>query len=200
MSPGNGFFTDDNIFEILQSATSISDKVYVVIPDSPHVYNFLGIGYDLEKAKKKAKKDNNQTKNRLKRALNFLKDQIDISRVRIIDWDLDIESNYTYQNNYQIILHEYKSDSEFQHCINRVTFNYLQSRSESRSVFALCISEGVKYYLKELALFTSLPEVLEERPTIGYYKQWGEGLEYLEKMFPGFSKTFAMIQYQVEEC
>lgn len=198
MSPGNGYFTEQNIINILYGACQVSPKVYLVVPDEPHIHNYMGIGYPFDKAKRKAKKDNNQTNNRLRRAIEVLRNDLSIENFSVINWSREIETNKTYLDNYNLILKAYTENSDFQHCTNTLTYRYLESRLTSRSVLNILVCEGVKYYLKELALFTSMSSIIDDNPLIAYYKKWGNGLEYIEQLFQGFSDNFGMIQYDLQ--
>jgi len=198
MSPGNGYFTEQNMVDILRGISQRSPKIYLVVPDEPHIHNYMGIGYSFEKAKKKAKKDNNQTNNRLFRAIEVLKNDLSMTNLSVINWSEDVEINETYLHNYNLILEEYTVNSDFKHCVNTLTYQYLESRLASRSVLNISVTEGVKYYLKELALFTAMPSILGDEPLVAYYKKWGNGLEYIEQLFKNFSDNFGMIQYELQ--
>lgn len=198
MSPGNGYFSKENMVNIIAGMCEITSKVYIVVPDTPHIHNFTAVGYSWAKSKRKAKKDNNQTNNRLKYAANILKTELNVHNFEIFDWELEIESNADYQASVDVVMNAYHSNSEFQHLVNTLTYQYLQSRAVTRTINELVISEGVKYYLKELALFAVLKSVFNENPVIAYYKKWGEGLEFVEQLFEGFSDQFGMIQYKLD--
>jgi tRNA-dependent cyclodipeptide synthase len=197
MSPGNGYFTIENMVNIIAGICEKSPKVYVIVPDTPHIHNFIAYGYTFSRAKKKAKKDNNQTNNRLAHAADILRNKLNINNFEILNWELSIETNSNYLANTKIIINSYITNNEFQYKINKPTFQYLKSRAKNRTTSDMIISEGVKYYLKELAFFTVLKEVIGEHAIIAYYNQWGEGLDFIEELFPKFSKNFSMIQYQL---
>jgi len=198
MSPGNGYFSKENMIDIIAGMCEISPKVYIVVPDTPHIHNFTAVGYNWAKSKKKAKKDNNQTNNRLRYAADILKTELNIQNFEIFDWELEVESNSDYKASVEVVMNAYRTNSEFQHLVNTLTYQYLESRAFTRTINELVISEGVKYYLKELALFTVLKSVFNEHPIIAYYKKWGEGLEFIEQLFEGFADQFGMIQYKLD--
>lgn len=197
ISPGNGFFSEENLLEILLYICSIAPKVYIVVPDAPHIHNFIGMGYAPNKAEKKTKKENKQTVSRLQKTIDVLKTAYNVSNFAIIDWQSEIENHPVYQKNYRLILDEYHNNSDFQHDINTLSYQYLQSRTQNRTIEQIVVKEGVKYYLKELALFSAMPHLFGESPIVGYYKQWKEGLRYIKALFDGFSEDFGLIQYQL---
>jgi cyclo(L-tyrosyl-L-tyrosyl) synthase len=197
MSPGNGYFSEENMFDILYGMCLLAKKVYVVIPDVPHIHNYTGMGYCQSKAEKKAVKDNNQTRNRLNRVLEVLEHDYNVSSICVIDWSNSVELDVGYQKNYLKILEVYSSNINFKESINQLTLTYLNRRIGTRTVKEIIISEGVKYYLKELSLFVSLDSIIKDIPLIAYYKEWGEGLLVLEEEIKSMGDNFGMIQYRL---
>ncbi len=197
ISPGNGYFSEKNMISILSGLCKLSPFVYILVPGEIHIHNFLGIGYTADMARKKAKKDTNQTNNRLARVVDIMQSELCISNFKIIDWSSEIEVNTRYQNNLCLILKEYDNNKEFQLSVNVMTYRYLTSRAKCRTINKLNVSEGVLYYLKELALFSAFINIFGEKVIIAYYRVWGDALVYIDKLFPGFYSYCSMIQYEV---
>jgi cyclo(L-tyrosyl-L-tyrosyl) synthase len=201
MSPGNGYFSEENMISILAGISRLAPKVAILVPDLPHIHNFLGMGYDSKVAQKKARKDTSQTNNRLKRVFDVLTNDLGINNLEIFNWETQVEFNTDYQKKLSIIYDEYESNPEFHLCVNTVIHNYLQSKIKDKTVKHDNIAHAVHYYLKELALFTAPKSVFKEHSlVVAYYQIWGDGLQYLEKRFPGFSKNVGMIQYALSEA
>ncbi|MBU2712557.1 tRNA-dependent cyclodipeptide synthase [Zooshikella harenae] len=199
ISPGNGYFSESNIISILSGMCKHSPFVYILVPGEIHIHNFIGIGYPADMARKKAKRDINQTNNRLDRAVNIMQTDLSIDNFRIIDWLSEIERNMEYKNNLCLILEEYNSNQEFQLAVNTITYRYMSSRAKNRKINRINVSEGVLYYLKELSLFASFATIFGEKIIIAYYKVWGDDLVYIEKLFPDFTRCCSMIQYEISK-
>ncbi|RLU02073.1 MAG: tRNA-dependent cyclodipeptide synthase [Ketobacter sp.] len=198
MSPGNGYFTEENMMHIIGGLCECAPKAYIVIPDLPHVNNFLGMGYPKDIAQRKAKKDINQTKNRLYRAIARLHEK-NITNFCLLHWTESIASEHIFQDTLTQVMQEYSLNKNFQHCINQVTQDYLLARSQGRTTLNMDVALGAIYYLEELALFASQARLFGEKLTVAYYKKWGEGLEFIADLFPEFSADFSMIQYNLTQ-
>jgi hypothetical protein len=55
----------------------------------------------------------------------------------------------------------------------------------------------VKYYLKELALFTAMASIFGEVPLIAYYQQLDKGIKYVEDIFGKSISDFGLLHYRV---
>ncbi len=197
MSPGNGFFSEQNMTDILLGMCKLAPEVYIVIPDEPHIHNFIGMGYSAEKAKKKAKRDITQIHKRMQRVVDALANKTDNVNYSIIDWRRNIEMNNQYQSNYTRICNLYNEELDFQNQINQFTYQYLEARAKVRTVNNINVAQGVKYYLKELALFSAMPSIFGESPIVAYYKEFSVGLDFITKLFNDFSENFSLIQYSI---
>ncbi|MGI0119804.1 tRNA-dependent cyclodipeptide synthase [Zooshikella sp. RANM57] len=199
ISPGNGYFSESNIVSILSWMCKHSPFVYILVPGEIHIHNFIGIGYPADIARKKAKRDISQTNNRLNRAVNIMQSELSVNNFRVIGWVSEIERNIAYKNNLCLILAEYESNQKFQLTVNTITYRYMASRAKHRTINRMNVSEGVLYYLKELALFTSFITIFGEEIIVAYYKVWGDDLVYIEKLFPAFERCCSMIQYEISK-
>lgn len=197
ISPGNSFFNRENMLSVLAGLCKLSPQVFVIIPDAIHVHNYCGSGYPLEIARKKARAENSRVHKRLKDVCYILQNELKITNYRILDWQSNFEENSAYQDNLQTILTDYDNNKAFQQCINDHSFQYLYCRAKSRTVISFNISQAVLYYLKELALISSLKSIFYENFIVSYHKIWDQGFEYLEKLFPKLTSEISLIQYQV---
>ena len=199
MSPGNGYFSEENMFCIIAGLCRIVPRVYIIIPDVPHVYNFTGMGYSEDDAKRKAKKDSNQTRNRLGRVIDKINETEDFRNFTVLDWGRDIASNSDHQSAFNKILCEYESNENFRTTVNDLTRDYLTGRSKDRTAINIDVRQGVIYYLQELALFSAHVDIFGEPLTTAYYKIWGGGLDTIADLFEGFRESFSLIQYSLEQ-
>lgn len=198
MSPGNGYFSEKNIFRIIAGLCRIVPRVYIIVPDAPHVYNFIGMGYSESDAKRKAKKDCNQTKNRLARVLDSIVETEAVRNFHVVDWNRDIASNVDHQRAFDTILCEYDKNEKFRTAVNSLTHDYLMGRAKERTAIDINVRQGVIYYLQELALFAAHVDIFGEPLTTAYYKIWGEGLDCIANLFEGFNEYFSLIQYRLD--
>ena len=196
MSPGNGYYSEQNMTMLLCGLCRQNPKVFIIVPDLPHVHNFLGLGYSENTAIKKAKKDINQTKNRLSRALDHICKQ-GINNFEFVDWAQRIESNICYQKSFTEISRLYSEDQGFKEEIDSLVLGYLKSRTLNRTTIEINLNESVKYYLKELSFFSVLEEVLGTKSTIAYHDLWGQGLDKINKLFSGKLDHLGLIQYSL---
>ncbi|PNQ53841.1 hypothetical protein C1141_19095, partial [Vibrio agarivorans] len=106
LSPGNSFFTEENITNVLLTLCEQTRHIYILIPDKPHVYNFLGLGYTLKEAKKRADRECRLINNRMNSAIDKVK-QSQFSNFTVITWQNHIEENEKYTQTYKLLLDEY---------------------------------------------------------------------------------------------
>lgn len=198
ISPGNSFFSESNISQLLESFCKSAPFVYLLLPDKPHVYNFLGLGYSDKDAIKKSRKESNITRNRLNRACKALIDKNTCKNFKILDWSSDISHTDCYKLWYQNIVGFYSENALFKDEISSLVETYLIARAQSRSSTGIDVSQASHYFLSELAAFIALEDITGKPVTIAYHKYFNIGLDYLEQEFPELEGEFSLLHYQLK--
>ena len=198
LSPGNGFYSSENILSLVKGLCSLVPKLLIIIPDVIHVHNFRGMGYSEELAIKKAGNESRRLKNRLTHVTSLLTDEFNLDNFHVLDWQKDIEESQSYQRSVDKILTHYHANHSFRTCIDAVSNRYIESKAKHRTLIKLDINQAVMYYLKELALFASMPNVIGEHATISYHQLWQDGISYLEEIYPSIKSHLSLVQYQLE--
>ena len=196
ISPGNNFFREDTIRHIINAFSNSSPFIYILIPDTPYIYNFQGLGYDEAHARRKANKDVNSMKNRLNRSLQNV---CNPERIKVIDWQPEVEKNHYFQYCRQTVLDAYNEDEYFSSNINSLCEKYLKARSNGRGDRLLDVEKGSYYYLNELSFFAAMGEIIKDWPSIAYYKNWEVGLDPVVELHPELSNKISLLEYRVEQ-
>ncbi|WP_162814022.1 tRNA-dependent cyclodipeptide synthase [Vibrio tetraodonis] len=198
LSPGNGFYSKENILSLVKGLCSLVPKLLIIIPDVIHVHNFRGMGYSEELAIKKAGDESRRLENRLTHVTSLLTKELNLDNFHVLDWQKDIEESQSYQRSVDKILTHYHANHSFRTCIEAVSNRYIESKAKHRTLIKLDINQAVMYYLKELALFASMPNVIGEHTTISYHQLWQDGIPYLEEIYPSIKSHLSLVQYQLE--
>ena len=199
ISPGNSFFSESSIKSLLEYLCDISPYVYILIPDKPHKYNFLGLGYSEKDAVKKSRKETNITQNRVTRACNAFLATSSRKNFRILNWTEEIESSSHYSDWQHKVNKLFNSNLQFHEQISILVENYLISRAQSRSTTEINIHQASNYFLCELAAFSALNHILGTPVTIAYHKYFNIGLDFLETEFAELDNQFSLLHYQLQE-
>ncbi len=170
MSPGNSYFNEARVHEILSWATTHSDDVRVMIPDLPSVYTLRARGE--RKPEQKARLNGNNLANKCKRAIEQIAARGMHAHINLIHWSEDIERNESYKASLQQITELYAENAIFRTDVRNTTRCVLESHCTESGIEA-AITEGSKYLLCELAFLQASPAVLRvSRAAYVYHRNW----------------------------
>ncbi len=172
MSVGNSYFKKEVIKEILEFTKDKFSKIRLIMPYEPAIYTYLGLGYEINKAKKKARLNSN----RLKNISTKLIDQNNFSQnynIKIIDWDIDIMENNDFKNSLNYINKLFYSSKEFNNDARDTTRIVLKEKMKYDKLIEEGVDIAVNYLLEELAFVLVSPKIFEVDETVYlYHRDW----------------------------
>ena len=184
MSPGNGYFKQDIVNQILEKYLLEYKNIGIFIPDVPAASTYIALGYSESVALgKKAIPQGNALKNKV---LRFLEDKsLDKDSVKIFDWRKEnIESNSDYINAFGVVKSLYETNKLFRSDINETTEKVLVDNPfKKQDIGEKEIVIATHYILAEFAFMLFLPKYLNfSKFFYGYHKPW----PVFEKFIAGF--------------
>jgi len=179
MSPGNSYFRDEVVKELLQKVLEKYGKAAVMIADIPAISTYIALGYPENRARRdKALPQGNALKNKVRRAtqeLNYSDNQ-----VKIIDWGTEIDTNSEYQKKYQEVTELYKTNKKFHEAANLATKSALKYSEKQILDIESASKIAVHYLLSEFAFMEFAPKYLEaDKVTYIYHKEWSVYESYI---------------------
>lgn len=174
ISPGNTYYKQSIISELIDVATTIFSKIYIVIPDKPHEHTYKAIGYADAEAQRRARKASHP----LKKSVDTAKENVTLKTdipLHCFDWQTEIEASPCYQDKLDYIYTLYHGNKEFHDDIHNevkhVIINYPHKKQET--ITESMLMEGAQYMLKEFAFFSALPDMVQtDTIALVYHREW----------------------------
>lgn len=196
MSPGNSYFKDEVVKQLLKKVVDKFGKTAILIADVPAISTYIALGYPENRAwRDKALPQGNNLRNRVERTmvdLGYSSDQ-----VKIIDWKNEIEDNLVYKEKYQKVFDLYQTNNVFQLSANDATREVLEYSEKEIPDMNSAIKIAVHYLLSEIAFMEFAPEYLKaEKVTYIYHRNWSVYEKYVAGIFdntPKHSQGFEII-------
>jgi cyclo(L-tyrosyl-L-tyrosyl) synthase len=190
MSPGNSYFKDDVVKELIEKVIKKYGRAVVMIADIPAISTYIALGYPENRARRdKALPQGNALKNRVQRAIREL--NYSNSQVRIIDWQKEIEVNLDYQEEYTKVLALYKANKIFHEAANDATKSVLEYSGKKIPDIESASKIGVHYLLSEFAFMEFAPKYLKaDIVTYFYHKDWPIWESYIAGEFDNNRKEY----------
>lgn len=169
ISPFNSYYNETTITLLMNWALETFEQINIFIPDNLPLYNFLALGYEREKAVKKAEKQARYLKNKILRAGKALGLHEDHIYSLIIDMDV-LQSNTTFTEKkalcYELFENEYIFREE---CLSATQWilNGYQNSSEHIADRQI----AVRYLREEMPLFLDTPSILKKSSSLFCYHQ-----------------------------
>lgn len=186
MSPGNSYFKQQTIHDLIAFTAQRFTLTYIWIPDIPAEHTYKALGYTALEAQRKARQKGNNLRNHSKRAIEALSNYSLDNKCLIMDWNTDIESNKVYQEKFKYVQKLYSENLEFCNDVQSETKRVLDAyphKKESTSKNLIALNEGTQYLLKELAFFLAAQKILNNSQiTLLYHQRW----PVFEKFFSGY--------------
>ena len=170
VSPGNSFFTDSEIENLLQKVLSKYTETVIFIADVPAQNTYQAIGYTQKEAKRKSSLKGNNLRNKFQR----IADRMNIPRKCLIfsDWK-EIEKSTSYKRAYNEIKSLYKNNKNFQSAANNTTRMVLCNYDKSKEWRQENVEIAVEYLLCELAYLQASPDIIgSNKICYVYNKHW----------------------------
>lgn len=190
MSPGNSYFKDEVVKELLKKVIEKYGKTAVLIADIPAISTYIALGYPENRARRdKALPQGNNLRNKVQRAMVELGYSTD--QVKIIDWESEIERDHNYQDKYKQVLELYNTNKDFQEEADNATKGVLDYSDRNISDVITAVKIAVHYLLSEFAFMEFAPQFLKaEKVTYIYHKNWPVYELYRAGEFDGKAKEY----------
>jgi len=188
MSPGNSYFKDEIVTELLKRVVVKYGRTAILIADTPAISTYVALGYPENRARRdKALPQGNNLRNKTLRAMSEL--GYTPEQVKIVDWDNEVETNQQYQAKYKEIFSLYTNNVAFHQSANSATSEVLEYSDREISNLDTAIKVAVHYLLSELAFLEFAPEFLHtSKVTYIYHRNWPVYEKYIAGDFDGNPK------------
>ncbi|MGI4852200.1 MAG: tRNA-dependent cyclodipeptide synthase [Janthinobacterium lividum] len=185
VSPFNSYFSQENLEKIILWGLNNFKNIHIFLPDEIYTYTFLALGYSIERAKKKTRRQDCYLKNKVTKALiNNGIVESDIDKKIILLSELNL--NKDYLEMYNICLNLFENNKFFREgCLSASTWILNGKGISNLSLNEEIVDIAVKYFLAELPLFLNTPKILKISSSIFMYNNIPEFLKniYEQKIF-----------------
>ncbi|NOR20805.1 MAG: tRNA-dependent cyclodipeptide synthase [Xanthomonadales bacterium] len=181
ISPFNSYFSEQTIFNLAQWAESAGSNYYIYVPDGPTVYTLEAIGYERNKAMRKAGRQNRYLKNKIYRALSRLgQTEAEIADRLLNSERLDADPVYL---SILTEVHElWKNNPLFrQGCLDTAHWVLLNQPCTHEIWDQSAVELAARYFLAELPLFLQSPAIIDHPSAIFCYHHCPDFLYALYK-------------------
>lgn len=197
MSPGNGYFKQGVIDQLLEKAVNEFEHIGVFIPDVPAIATYVALGYPENIARsKKAIPQGNNLKNRVKTSIT--NKGLPSEKIRVFNWKEEIEGNEIYENYFSQVKELYINNTLFKQGINEATNEVLKDNPFKKKEITLSdIQTGTHYILSEFAFMLFMPSYLNQNlVSYVYHKPWPVFEKFIKGEYDGEVKDkIVFIQY-----
>lgn len=189
MSPGNSYFKDEVVKQLLKKVIDKFGKTAILVADVPAISTYIALGYPENRAwRDKALPQGNNLRNRVERAM------IDLgysdNQVKVIDWKNEVENNSVYREKYQKVLELYQTNNIFQLSVDDATREVLEYSEKEIPDMNSAIKIAVHYLLSEIAFMEFAPEYLKtDKVTYIYHRNWVVYEKYIAGIFDNIPKN-----------
>ena len=189
MSPGNSYFKDEVVKQLLKKVVDKFGETAILIADVPAISTYIALGYPENRAwRDKALPQGNNLRNRVERAKNEL--GYSNEQVKVIDWKNEIEDNFNYKEKYKKVLELYQTNDAFQSSANDATREVLEYSEKEIPDMNSAIKIAVHYLLSEIAFMEFSSEYLKaDRVTYIYHRNWPVYEKYIAGIFDNAQKN-----------
>lgn len=192
MSPGNSYFKQPIVHQLLEFVTCQYLKTRVWVPDLPAEHTYKALGYSCQRSKKKAREYGNKLKKQSRSIIEQLLQKEPHADLQMIDWRDDIETSCYYQDKLRYIYKLYESCDLFYQDARHETKRVIESYPHHKQVASRdALDEGVHYLLKELAFLDSAQYILDSQNCLLiYHRQWPVFENYIKGVYDGIAHDF----------
>jgi len=190
MSPGNSYFKDEVVKELLKKVIDNFGVTAILIADVPAISTYIALGYPENRAwRDKALPQGNNLRNRVQRAMNEL--GYSIEQVKVVDWKNEIEDNPEYKKKYEKVLNLYQTNLNFQRAVDDTTQEVLEYSDRPVADINSAIKIAVHYVLSELAFMEFAPQFLGIKKAVYiYHRSWPIYESYIDGTFDDEAKDY----------
>lgn len=188
MSPGNSYFKDDVVKDLVKAVVEKWGKAAVLIADIPAISTYMALGYPENRAwRDKALPQGNALRNRVQRACESL--GYTSQQVRVVDWENEVEKNPLYIEKYKEVSKLYETSPQFKDVVHGTTRSVLEYSGKNLFDIDQATKVASEYLLSELAFMEYAPEFLKTNKAVYiYHKDWPVYEQYIAGAFDGKPK------------
>ena len=190
MSPGNSYFKDDVIERLLKSVVEKFGGAAVLIPNIPAISTYIALGYPENIARRdKALPKGNNLRNKVEKTKAKLK--YSSEKVKLRNWENEVENNPDYKEKHDAVLRLYESNYSFRMSVDDATREVLENADQEISDLNTAVKIGVDYLLSEIAFMEFAPQYLGTSKTIYiYHRHWPVYEKYIAGDFDAIKKSW----------
>jgi cyclo(L-tyrosyl-L-tyrosyl) synthase len=178
VSPGNSYFSEDNLTKLLGWAAREFRRVAVIIPDSALVATLLAAGYSPDRATKRSRETCARLRNRVLRAWDAT--GCDTAG----RFELYLLSELACHTRYQALLRSAEewlaSDSALRACCLRLSHAVLSSYLQGVEPTTEQLAQALKYLLAEMPLLMDSPSIFGVESSTAVYHQ---RVDYIDALY-----------------
>jgi cyclo(L-tyrosyl-L-tyrosyl) synthase len=197
VSPFNSYFSVEQIFSMLELVSQNFDDFAIFIPDKISRFTLKAMGYSDSRTHHKIRKQDNYLKNKVTKALDQL-NQFSATKNNNIVTLSAIEDTPQYINLYNSCIDLFRNDVKFRNgCIN--TSSWVLSSYEKTKGFIIDDSAketAVEYFLRELPIFLSAPEILNVNSCVFIYNGIPDFLREIYNSYNLISKSQGFVVFE----
>ncbi|WP_327145292.1 tRNA-dependent cyclodipeptide synthase [Nocardia sp. NBC_01327] len=168
VSPGNSYFNVDRLRVIFGWLRSEFRQIDVVIPDESLRHTFQALGYEPEKAAKKARAETNVLRNRVVRAWDEIGGPRSMDGIHRMS---ELSSDPVYASTLEHCARQVGSDPVLRAACEETTRDVLASKGADGDFSAAQIVEAMKYLIAELPFFVSSRRMFDVDASLNFYHQ-----------------------------
>jgi len=182
ISPFNSYFSEARIQELAEWGLREFDSIHFFVPDGPAAYTLEALGYSLDKAAWKARRQGQYTINKIHRALkNLAMSDVDAWK-SVLDWKV-LTENVRYLEFYWKVQNLYNKDSQFRRDCLEASHWVLEKRVDSQiEITENVLESAVRYFLAEIPLFADTAGIVGAQSSSFCYHQ---SIPFIEKLYRG---------------
>lgn len=176
ISPFNSLFSQEYLESLIDWAQAHFKSFHFFLPDEPTLHTLEALGYSIEDAKRKMKKQINWLKNKMQKALEAKNLN---PKDHILDWKT-LETNKSFKNELDSVYQLFDTDSEFRNICIESSRWVLQNKMEEDKITEECLLKAVKYFLAEIPIFAATNKIVGTETSLFCYHQ---SINFHEKLY-----------------
>jgi cyclo(L-tyrosyl-L-tyrosyl) synthase len=201
VSPFNSYFSTEKIARIIKTAINEFEDFAIFIPDQISGFTLKALGYEQNRIHHKVRKQDNYLNNKVTKALSDLADSHshELNPLNKIVKLSSITNNTKYIQSYNLVLEMFNTNKLFARgCTETSSWILLNHRKDNALISKDSLSIAVQYFLKELPIFLSAPEILNVKSCCFIYTSIPQFLEEIYNDYNMASKNqgFAIIEHK----
>ncbi|MEV2278725.1 tRNA-dependent cyclodipeptide synthase [Nocardiopsis sp. NPDC049922] len=162
-SPGNGYFTRDRVAALLRWARRRFDSVDVVYADREVDAMFVALGYDPDRARRRATKDIRALRRRILQGIELSGSDARCTALS------EFEGDSAYLSLRADVERAMRTDPEFTEVCQKTIRRFLLPRSGEKGPTDAQMEAGMRYLAREVPFFVDTPAILGVGSSVSCY-------------------------------